>query len=411
MHLLVLLFPLVCLGTFPNYVDHSKVFGDRQPLGNQSQTGFIPISSHSDTFYWLFPSATDFKNKPTIFWLQGEIGVTSLFGVYQEFTPSWTDDFNVVFVDAPAGTGFSKTSGEFATTSEEIAAQVFHFLNMFFGRHDIGSNVILAGEDYAGHTIPVIAGLVVHESKKRDLSFKLIGTSVGNGHTHAPIQVLTKAESATIFGLIDGECIPEARQHAWAASALSVAGDSSGSLLERNSLEQTILNCSEGIDMSSVGRLVGETDLVRQVETWINNPDVQGALGLESRAVVAKNVTVFENLKPDIMRVIWHFIPPVLEANIPMLWYQGQLDWIDGVYSNEAWINALQWSGAENYRKSERETIDGGYKRSYGPLTEAMIIATGHLAIKEKPGVILDLFRSTFMIRAQGPEQTDVVLM
>ena len=74
-------------------------------------------------------------------------------------------------------------------------------------------------------------------------------------------------------------------------------------------------------------------------------------------------------------------------------------------------MNALEWSGAEEYRKSEREFIDAGYKRSYGSLTEAMILAAGHLAIREKPGDILDLFRYTFVKRAEGPEQTDVVLM
>jgi len=123
-----------------------------------------------------------------------------------------------------------------------------------------------------------------------------------------------------MFGLIDGKCIPEARQHASAASALSVAGDSLGSVLERNALEQTILNFSKGIDMSNVGQLAGETDQMIEAECWINNPDVQGAPKVGNREVLAKKVTVFENLKPDKMRVIWQYIRPVLEANIPMLW-------------------------------------------------------------------------------------------
>ena len=114
----------------------------------------------------------------------------------------------------------------------------------------------------------------------RDLPFKFIGTTEGKELTHAPIQVITKAESGTMFGLIDGKCIPEARQHASAASAISVAGDSLGSLLERNALEQTILNCSKGIDMSNVGQLAGETDQMIEAEFWINNPDVQGAPGV-----------------------------------------------------------------------------------------------------------------------------------
>lgn len=424
MYCLLLGLLAVVSATYPNDVDHSIVFPNGG-LSNKSVTGFINISESSETFYWLFYAHEAAESKPLLVWVQGQIGVSSLFGVLNEFTPSWLDQYNVLFIDAPVGTGFSHThkASELATTSEQIGSQIFHFLNIFFDRHEsqIGNKIVIAGEDYAGHTIPVLAALIVHEHGRRDTSkkFELIGTAVGNGHTHAPIQVITKAESAAMFGLVDGPCLVEARQHAWLASVYSVIGKTSDSLVQRNKLEETIKNCAKGIDMSDVSKLTAESHpetLMATVQDWMNNSTLVSAIGVPTDVIyVAKNETVFAALKPDIMRVIWQYIPPVLAAGVPMLWYQGQVDWVDGVYSNEAWINALEWKGAKAYASAPRVDWEGGYKRSSGPLTEAEVLGTGHLAIREKPEVISSLFASVFAKSAlpnlKQPENEQIVLM
>ena len=87
-----------------------------------------------------------------------------------------------------------------------------------------------------------------------------------------------------------------------------------------------------------------------KVQNWLNNTSHLEAIGVNNstNAYSVKNQSFVVTLSGDIMRVIWEHIPPVLDSgNISTLWYRGQLDWIDGVYSNEAWINALEWSGAE----------------------------------------------------------------
>ena len=403
--------------TYPKYVDHHRAFTPGYtPLSSRSQTGFIPISNSSDTFYWLFESDHDAPSKPILVWLQGQIGVTSLVGALIEFTPKWTENFNLLFVDAPLGVGFShaKSPSDLATSSEEIASQFITFMEGFFNRHTEFKDprVIIAGEDYAGHTIPLIVNLAQHTPH---LPFQVAGMAVGNGHTHAPIQVITKAESATIFGLVDGECIGEARAHAWRASVLSVIGDSTGSLDQRNLLEQTILNCSKNIDMGNIDQFISDATIdpmFSKVQAWLNDTDHLSAIGLDpsSHHPMVKNSTVFENLKSDIMRVIWGHIPPILEAKIPTLWYQGQLDWVDGVYSNEAWINALEWSGAKDYAETPRQTLDGGYIRSFGALNEAMILGAGHLALVDKPNETLELYKRIFLEAAAAlPEEILVV--
>lgn len=75
-------------------------------------------------FYWLFKHAD--PNAPLIVWLQGGPGSTGMIGLFLEVGPlrvtgsaakddfvlkaperAWTDKYNVVFFDQPAGTGFS----------------------------------------------------------------------------------------------------------------------------------------------------------------------------------------------------------------------------------------------------------------------------------------------------------------
>jgi len=406
----------VTYATYPGDVDHNRAFtGGFTPLSSRSQTGFIPISDSSETFYWLFFSDRESSNKPLLVWLQGQIGVTSLVGTLLEFTPKWTEHFNLVFVDAPLGVGFSRaeSQSDLATTSEEIAAQLITFLEGFFKRHTEFKNpsIIIAGEDYAGHTIPLIVNLAQHTPK---VPFKIAGIAVGNGHTHAPIQVITKAESATIFGLVDGTCTGDARAHAWRASVLSVIGDSLGSLDQRNLLEQTILNCSKNINMGNIGQFLPNATIdpsFSKVQEWLKNEEHLSSIGVHAfPPPLVKNFTVSENLKSDIMRVIWGHIPPILDAQIPTLWYQGQLDWVDGVYSNEAWINALQWSGADEYASTPRVPWEGGYIRSFGAMNEAMILGAGHLALVDKPDEVLKLYKRIFVgTSAALPEESLVV--
>ena len=416
--------PLLAVATYPGYVDHASAFTEGfTPLSRRSQTGFIPISKASESFYWLFYADQDPSTKPILVWLQGQIGVTSLFGALLEFTPEWTEDFNLLFLDAPLGVGLSHTSleSDLVSSSEEIASQVMTFLEKFVDRHHEQfplPRFIIAGEDYAGHTIPLIVNLA--QQTTRENPFQIIGMAVGNGHTHAPIQVITKAESAMIFGLVDGEkCTSAARSHAWRASVLSVIGDTLGSLEERNELENTILNCSQNINMGEIFQKTPQDNIsdprFEKVQSWLNNSQHLHAINVPPRNCPVKNSTVFEKLKPDIMRVIWGHIPPILDAgNITTLWYQGQLDWIDGVYSNEAWLNALEWSGSSQYSQAERQQWEGGYIRSYGPLNEAMVLGAGHLALIDKPRQVLELYRRVLLDQqrigqASLPEQTTLV--
>jgi carboxypeptidase C (cathepsin A) len=402
----------MCHCTFPDYVDHEIAFVSNSliPLSTKSVTGFIPVSGTSEVFYWLFYAEERFPNKPVLVWVQGQIGVSSLLGSLREFTPEWTEHFNLLFVDSPVGTGFSNftKATDLATSSSQVAEQTVKFLTSFFERHvELKTkNVILAGEDFAGHTLPITAHLALNRTTN-EVPFKVSGMAIGNGHTHAPIQVITKAESAAIFGLVDGPSLIEARQHAWAASVYSVDGDAVKSLDERNKLEQTILASAEGVNMANIGQQLAQSEPVMdEIQKWMNRSENLHAIGVHAKGepFLVKSAIVFDTLKNDIMTVMWDHIPPLLDAHIPTLWYQGQLDWVDGVFSNEAWINALEWSGKTQYAAQDRTKWSGGYMRSFGPLNEAMIQGAGHLPLVDANEKVLELYVRLFSGKAKLAE-------
>ena len=109
--------------------DESDIF-----LGEDHKAGLIPMKDGDDMFYWLFKSRSNPDKDPLVMWLTGGPGCGSEVALFFENGPfninedltlkknpySWNSVANVIFIDQPIGTGFSKCSSIFHyETSEE----------------------------------------------------------------------------------------------------------------------------------------------------------------------------------------------------------------------------------------------------------------------------------------------------
>lgn len=85
--------------------------------------GLINITDEDDMFYWLFPSRKNPDSDPLLIWLTGGPGCSSELAVFKENGPmrlekgipvkndiSWNNEANLLFLDNPIGTGYSKGS-------------------------------------------------------------------------------------------------------------------------------------------------------------------------------------------------------------------------------------------------------------------------------------------------------------
>jgi len=98
---------------------------------------------------------------------------------------SWNNISNLLYVDQPVGTGFSKAGvAKDAKSEVEVAADMGAFLRGFLAANPEyeGRDFFITGESYAGHYIPAIAYYLTQPEGK-DINLKMKGIAIGNGLT------------------------------------------------------------------------------------------------------------------------------------------------------------------------------------------------------------------------------------
>ncbi|XP_025870491.1 lysosomal protective protein [Vulpes vulpes] len=165
----------------------------KQPAFRQ-YSGYLRGSGPKHLHYWFVESQKDPKSSPLVLWLNGGPGCSSLDGFLTEHGPflvqpdgatleynpySWNLIANVLYLESPAGVGFSYSDDKtYATNDTEVAQSNYEALKDFFRLFPEykDNELFLTGESYAGIYIPTLAVLVM-----QDPSMNLQGLAVGNG--------------------------------------------------------------------------------------------------------------------------------------------------------------------------------------------------------------------------------------
>lgn len=116
---------------------------------------------------------------PLIIWLTGGPGCSSELAIFYENGPlrlvdgfpkinldSWNNKANLLFIDQPIGTGYSKADPvDMPKTEEQVSEQFGQFLIQFYLKFPEFKNrpLFLTGESYAGHYIPFMANTILIE--------------------------------------------------------------------------------------------------------------------------------------------------------------------------------------------------------------------------------------------------------
>ncbi|TNV78766.1 hypothetical protein FGO68_gene3564 [Halteria grandinella] len=174
-------------------------------------------------FYWLFKSKSSPSTDPLVIWLTGGPGCASEVALFYENGPytinddlslnsnayAWNKVSNLLYVDQPIGTGFSRCSSIFHydTTEDEIAANVFTFLQGFLQQNPeyLNRDFFITGESYAGHYIPALAYHFTKEIAPGSLNLNFKGIAIGNGWVDPVVQYPQYAEFAKQNNLVNEE--------------------------------------------------------------------------------------------------------------------------------------------------------------------------------------------------------------
>ncbi|CAB3405598.1 unnamed protein product [Caenorhabditis bovis] len=195
---LLLIFPFLVVG----YPQNEKII--KLPDLNFSPkfdqySGYLQASPTKFFHYWL--TLCPDESKPLVLWLNGGPGCSSLLGLLEELGPfkvkdegntlfenkySWNAFANILFLESPAGVGFSySTDGNVTISDDEVSQQNYQALLDFLNKFPEfkGRNFFITGESYAGVYIPTLAVRILAD-KTNFPNFK--GVAIGNGALNFP---------------------------------------------------------------------------------------------------------------------------------------------------------------------------------------------------------------------------------
>ncbi|XP_057870483.1 serine carboxypeptidase-like 45 isoform X2 [Cryptomeria japonica] len=170
------------------------------PVPFKQYAGYVTVDQRSDRalFYYFVEAETEPDLKPLVLWLNGGPGCSSFgVGAFSENGPfqpkgdklvrngySWNKEANVLYLESPAGVGFSYSSDQsyYVGVNDTLTANdnLLFLLGWFKKFPEYKTRELyLTGESYAGHYIPQLADLIVRANRKQKV-FNLKGVAIGN---------------------------------------------------------------------------------------------------------------------------------------------------------------------------------------------------------------------------------------
>jgi len=421
------------------------------PSVNQS-AGYLKASASSNYFFWLFESRSAPATDPLIMWLSGGPGCSSQLALFGENGPctvsedgkstisnpySWHMNANVMWVDQPAAVGFSTGLG----THDEagVADNMYTFLQGFFKEFPQyqKTEFHIFGESYAGHYVPAISHKIWQMNKAGSgIKIPLAGIAIGNGLTNPEEQYKWYAEMGHTGARAEGGHAPAgvlgnatyaAMKAATPACVASIKACNQPAGLNTTA---TCLASYEGCNLMSQipyeasGKNPYDMRIkcaVRplcydfsNVQTYLNNADVQKALGVKKNwGSCNKAVTLLFAYAGDWMKS-WHqVIPDMLADGIRTLIYAGDEDYICNWLGNMKWTLALDWPHKADFNAATNREyqIDGktvAKVRSSNLFTFMQVFEAGHMVPRDQPAVALQMVKD-HLANKLGPDVEVVV--
>ncbi|KAL7599229.1 hypothetical protein Lser_V15G24412 [Lactuca serriola] len=204
------------------------------------ETGYIGVGESNDVqlFYYFIASEGNPQSDPLILWLTGGPGCSALSTILYEIGPftfnyvnstlekptlvknpySWTKVANIIFLDQPAGTGFSyaKTRAAYITNDTLSSMHAYHFLRKWLVDHPkfLSNPFYLGGESYMG----IVAPMIVNEIYKGNEvgegpQIKIKGYMLGNPLTDTSGDYNSRIPFLHHMGLLSNEIYKSAKEN------------------------------------------------------------------------------------------------------------------------------------------------------------------------------------------------------
>ncbi|KAJ6610366.1 alpha/beta-hydrolase [Mycena sp. CBHHK59/15] len=358
--------------------------------------------------------------KRIMFWFNGGPGCSSFDGLMMEVGPwrmdgnggfktaegGWEEYMTMVYVDQPAGTGFSYTSTDrYVHTLDEASTQFIEFMGNFYKTY-------LGGESYAGQYIPYFSDAILNS----DLGVPLRGAAIGNGWIDARRQYASYIDFAVKVGILEEKSEAWKRARARTDECLAdiaqitspepiAAPKCEGLLLEVTAVREKTVNgqkmCINIYDvryddiMPACG--MNWPPDIHPVTTYLDRPEVVRALHADRHpgSWVECRGRIHQEFHERLSNSSITVLPTVL-ARIPVLIFAGDQDLICNYVGLEAMMQAMEWNGAKGLGTVQTQSwsvagAPAGTWVTSRNLTYAKIFNASHMAPFDLPHVSHDM--------------------
>jgi len=395
-------------------------------------------SGDKHLFFWMFEqrdiSTTSPEDIPFVVWLTGGPGCSSTLALLSENGPcsvnddgatttvnanSWTEAAHVLWLDQPAGVGFSY-GDENDTGEEMIGEDAYYFFQAFFQSHpEYAKNPLyIIGESYAGHYVPAISHRIWQGNQnvcKDCIELNFAGLAIGNGLTAPEEQYPWYPEMVwnNSHGIkVVDEGVYDAMKEAVPACTTLIhqcnAGDNT---LDDFACQAAFVTCNLALTSPYQATGLNPYDIRKQcevrplcydfsnVETFLNSESTKKALNVDeshSHNWAACNFGINMKFHVDWMKDFSHYVTDLLEAGFPALIYAGDVDFICNYLGNEAWTKDLEWTHKADFNEagSHDWKSGAGVARTSNGLTFLQVVDGGHMVPSDQPEVALEMLQT-----------------
>jgi carboxypeptidase D len=384
--------------------------------------GHISVKDHLDYFFWLVHSKNQIK-KLTI-WLNGGPGCSSMDGMFLEVGPyrplsasevkinlnGWQTQTNLLFLDQPSGTGFSRLSDDTSSvnTIEDATATFMVFLEHFYTKfpHMRGYDLYLAGESYAAQYIPYYAKSLI-EAKE----YNLKGILIGGGYFDAEYQDPALVDYVQKYlpdlvkdtGFLNklknkaSEC--KTRMESVDRPSVQECETVLSYILDQSKLKYGADNCINQYYIQTKDKDCGRNwpYELKNLTSYLRQRDVLDALNLPNTTQWQEcSSKVYSSLGKDFTSSI--SLIPFLTEHIQVYTYAGEYDLICNYMGIESTLENLQWNGAKGFQRADKmiwsvDNSDSGYSYSARNLTYFMVNGGSHMTPYDHPREAMDMLQ------------------
>ncbi|KAK2366916.1 serine carboxypeptidase [Trifolium repens] len=430
---------ILILGVSSGTADKVNTLPNQPSVGFNQYAGYVTVDTNHQRklFYYFVEAEVHPASKPLVLWLNGGPGCSSVgqgaFSEHGPFKPtkkgglvknkfSWNKEANMLYLDSPAGVGFSysaNTSDYYMVTDEMTAIDNLAFLQHWFAKFPTFRNndFFITGESYAGHYAPQLAELILRTKTK----FNLKGIAIGNPLLEFNTDFNARGEFLWAHGLIPDstyEMLTKACNYSQLRREYQ-SGKPSSICVEVNWLLSkevsrfidsfdVIVDVCLSSDKQQAYRLTQmqveqKMDICQEDETftYLNRREVQKALHSELVGIkywsTCSPVLAYDWKNLEIPTI--SLLGTLVKSDVRVMVYSGDQDSVIPFLGSRSLVNRLAKDLGLNTTESYRAWFKGkqvaGWTQVYGDyLSFATVRGAAHAAPSSQPGRSLVLFKS-----------------